>query len=679
MTFRLTGPARQRIRLAVAALVAAALVVAWLAYHEQPHARAIVWSSLMLASFVGWGSVVDLWIGRGRRADWGLRAGWGMAAFVLLGGFLTVVHVVGPAVLVGQVLLGVGALLGIGALRRGRAPLPVSRRRWIVAIGRSEALALAALTYGLAALTALAVLGDHWFSKSDDYPLYLSMAEKLAQTGSLYEPFAARRAVTFGGHVYLEAAFLAVSSPYYAWIVDDGLGVMVTVALLVGHVRRVGLRAWHWLPLGLTLLLFFSLERCRANTASLFTAVASMVTLFRTVRTPLGGGADRDPWPIDTRRLVALGALTCVPILLRTSNAAGALPFVTLVLASDYLLATKRPWSRPALLSLVRAVGVLTGAFVLALAPWSVMLAQSCGTLFYPFGHSHITPGWLFLRQAVGIGPVAKAVVEDLTFGKPLASLLPFFVAGMAPLRGRARNDLVALTIASAIGILIVARQMSAFGADDTVRYYYADVVAMALLTTASVGGKGPRAALIAACLGMHVAASRDSYHATLRWDVETARKARSEDRDWLAFDALTDPYRDVQSHIPPGATMATAVNENDCFDFARNRIFTLDQLGGMGPPPGWPTHQSPAILAQYLESQGVRYVVWVDFDHGVDLYNRGVWREHSHGDRWKESYLSGEAGFELDAGETIEKLPTIRHLVYHSHDMNVVDLTAPP
>jgi len=659
-------------------VLAAALALAWLAYREQPHARAIVWASLMLASFVGWGSVVDLWLGRGRRADWGLRAGWGMAAFILVGGFLAAVHVASRAVLVTQVLLGVGALLGIDALRGGRAPLPVSRRRWILAIGRGEALALEGLTYGLAALTALAVLGDHWFSKSDDYPFYMTMAEKLAQTGSLYEPFAVRRAVTFGGHVYLEATFLAVSTPYYAWVVDDGLGVVVTVALLVGHVRRVGLRAWHWLPLGLTLLLCFSLERSRVNTASLFTAVASMVTLFRTVRTPLGGGADRDAWPIDTRRLAALAALACVPILLRTSNAAASLPFVTLVVASDYLLATKRPWSRPALLSLLRSAGVLAGVFVLVLAPWSVMMAQSCGTLFYPFGRSYITPGWLFMRQAEGIGATAKALVDHLTFGRPLASLLPFFVAGLAPLRGRARNDLVALTIASAIGILTLARQTAAFGADDIVRYYFAYVVAMALLTTASVGGKGPHAALVAACLGMHIAATRDEFHATLRWDVERARKARNEDSDRIAFEALTDEYRDVQSHIPPGATMVTAVNENHRFDFARNRVFSLDQLGGMGPPPGWPFHESPELLARYLQSQGVGYVVWVDFDHGVDLYNRRVWRDHLHGAAWKESYLSGEAEFELDAGETIDKLQTIRHLVYHAHDMNVVDLTAP-
>jgi hypothetical protein len=674
---------RTRIRLAIAVALGAAVTAAGLALREgHPYGLAVFWWALMLASFTGWGSLVNLWIDRDHRADWGLRAGWGMALFVLVGGYLTAMHLVGRSVLLIQVLLGVGALLAIGVIDGPRGPYGphwLSRRKLVVAMGRSGTLALVALAYGFAVFTALSFLGEHWFNESDDPPLYFTMAQKLVQTGSIFEPFAGRRVTTLGGHVYLEAAFISMSTPFYMWIVDEGLGVMVTVALLVGHVRRVGLRSRQWVPLGLTLLLFISLVSTRRNTASLFTGVAAIVTLFRTIRVPSGEPADRAAWPMEDRRLIVLGALTCVPILLRTSNAGAVLPFVVLVLASDFLLATRRPWSVRALLSVARTVAILGGVFLLALLPWSVMFAQSCGTPFYPLGHSNLTPGWTFLQKAPDKVTIVKGLVEDLFHGAPLVALIPFFVAGLAPLKGRARNDLVALTVAALVGMVVLARQATAFGPEDMARYYFAYVVAMALLATVTVARTGPGAALVAVCVGMHLAVARDDFHKTLAAEVDRAAKARTQEKERDTFDAVTGDYLDVQSHVPRGVTMVTAVYDNDRFDFTRNRILSLDVLGGMGPKPGWPARRGPEALAQYLVASGVQYVVWVDFDQPGHFYNRARWRDHATREDFKGSYLQGEATVQIDAADAIDKLPTIRRLVYRAHNMSVVDLTAPP
>jgi hypothetical protein len=675
------GPFRRRVRLAV--IVGVAGVILWYGIGLRaghPYGLAVFWSALMLASFVGWGSLVNLWLDRDRWADWGLRAGWGMALFILVGGFLTAMHLVSRTALVIQVVLGVGALLAIHVVHGPYGAPLLSRRRLVVTIGRGGTVALVAAFYCLAVLMALAFLGEHWFNESDDAPVYITMAEKLVQTGSLYEPFAARRITTIGGHVYLEAAFVAVSSPYYIWVVDDGIGVLVTVALLVGYVKRAGPRSWQWVALGLTLLLFFSLVSCRRNTASLFTGVAAIVTLFRTVRTPSNGDSDRPVWPMETRRVIALAALACVPILMRTSSAAAVLPFVTLVVAGDYLLGTRRPWSLPELRSLVRVAAVLAGAFLLALAPWAVMFDQSCGTPFYPFGHSNLTPGWTFLQRSPSWTEMALGHIEDEFHGAPVVLLVPFFVAGLAPLRGKARNDLVALTVASFIGMMTLAREATAFGAEDMARYYYAYIVAMVLLTAASVGGSGARAAIIAGCVGMQLAVAREGFHKMMTWEIEHAKKARSEDQERDAYDAVTGPYREIQSHVPGGTTMVTAVAENDRFDFTRNRILALDVLGGMGPKPGWPSRKGSEALARYLVANGVQYIVWVDFDHsGGNFYNRPRWRDHVAREEFKGSYLQGEAVIELDAAEAIEQLPSIRRLVYRAYNMNVVDLSSPP
>src|SRR5579872_5117171 len=99
----MSGYRRRGIGAAVTAVVALAVL---LLARRHPPLFAIAWSAAILVSFVGWGSLVNYWLARDRRADWGLRAGWGMAVSILSGGYLCFVHAVRPAVLVAQVAIG---------------------------------------------------------------------------------------------------------------------------------------------------------------------------------------------------------------------------------------------------------------------------------------------------------------------------------------------------------------------------------------------------------------------------------------------------------------------------------------------------------------------------------------------------------------------------------------------
>ena len=146
----------------------------------------------------------------------------------------------------------------------------------------------------------------------------------------------------------------------------------------------------------------------------------------------------------------------------------------------------------------------------------------------------------------------------------------------------------------------------------------------------------------------------------------------KSADRaDW---DKLTSDYADVQSHIPAGATMVTAVRETFRFDFRRNTIFTLDSLGAMGPKPGWPSHQGPEALATYLSDHGVGYLVHVDFREPGELYNR----DHLHA-----NVASGSktfevwSGLQLDAEDAIDGLSRIRKTAFVGHGITVIDLAS--
>jgi hypothetical protein len=663
------------VRAATAAVVALASIAILVGLRHHSVALAACWSMAMLASFVGWGSLANLWLAPERPMDTGLRAGWGMALFVVTGGFLCAAHLAVRPVLVAHVGVGVLALLGLWAHRPTRGSSATRwRRRAAVLLGRSGVIAVVVGVYAMAVLMLVAFLGNHRFQLSDDPPLYFTLSEGVVQTGSLFQPYAARRISSLGGQVYLHAAFISVAPIYYLHVVDAGISLVVVAALVVGHAGRSGLKPWHAVPIGLAALVLFTLQNVRVNTASLMSGVAAMMTLYRTVRVPFGRDSRWPIWPIEPRRALALAGCAVVPILLRTSNAAAVLPFVVLVFASDFLLGVRKPWTRESLLSLARTGGLFAGTFLLLLSPWSIMLRQSCGTFFFPFGHDNLTPGWTFLAHPSSL---TEEFVVHLFHGKPLALFVPFAVAGLVPLAGRARNDLTALTVATLVGLLAQSWQSAAFGADPTARYYFAYVAATAVIVAMSVGRSGSRAALVAVAVTAHVTLSRDDTRDTLSTSVANAIAAVDEPaRDLHAFDAQNADYLEVQSHVPPRVPIATAVLEPFRFDFRRNVVYVLDTLGGMGPKPGWPLGQGPEALGRYFLANGVQYLVSVDFNLPSEFYNKAHWTSHLSK---VGSYLRGEAVLQLDAEDAIEKLTAARLVLYRAHGMTVVDLAQPP
>ncbi len=642
--------------------------------------RAAIWGAVMVASFVGWGTLVELWLAPRERVDWGLRAGWGLAAFVLPGGFLCLAHLA----LRGTLILHVG--LGLIALMVTRALEPPQARSWAdlrrparAAADRPAMPALVFAAYAAAVFTFFSFLGDHAFQSSDDRPFYFMLAEKLAQTGSMFEPFAGRRVTVLGGQVYLHASFVSVASIYYLHVVDGGISQLIVVGLIVGQARRQGPIRAQALGLGLALLVIFTLREVRINTTSHGSSLAVMLTLYRTVRIPLQSERAPAGWPMEPRRIVALSALALTSILLRVSNGPAALLFVALVVGSDWLRRTARPWTWRSLLPLCRAGALSSATVLVGLLPWSILEHQSTGSFFYPLGHSHLTPGWtLGLEATHGLRQEATELLANLSYGRPLTDFSAFVLAGlgMVLLRRNVRTapaeayDVAVLSVASFVAFAIFSRNAVAFGPHHVARYCYAFVVATAVVVALSVDGWNARAALVGAAIAHHVGFSVGATYWSFRHHLTHVAGAFGSDRE---FTAATLDYADIQSKIPPGAAMATAVFEGFRFDFARNPIFSLDVLGGMGPPPGWPAKQGPRALRDYLVKSGIRYLVWVDFNLKSEFYNRSHWKENLE---LTGTYLQPQAVLLLDAEDSIERL-SARGVVYRAHGMTVVDLGA--
>jgi hypothetical protein len=668
--FRTSPPGLPRILVGVIVVCAVAAVAAPL----WPALRVTTWSALMLASFVGWGTLVNRWIVPDRRVDWGLRAGWGMALCLLLGGFLCLAHLAVRVTFIAQVSLGLVALLmSLRPLDVGASSRCSARVRTLVAIGPRSMFATTFVAYATAAFTFFAFLGNHTFQPSDDPPFYFMLAEKLVQIGSLFEPFAGRRVTVLGGQIYLDALFASVASIYYLHVVDAGLCLVIVVALLVGHVRQRGADTTRTVALAFAVLILFTLRDVRQNTTSQGSGLVALLTLFRTVRLPLEDAEEAKPaWPMDPRRIIALSALALTGTLLRVSNGPAAILFVAFMFCSDWADGAPRPWTVASFVSLLRAGALFAGTFLVGLLPWCLLERQSTGTLFYPLGHSNLTPGWtLGLEAASNWRQELTELALNLFYGRPLAAFVPFAIAALVPLAGRRHRDVMAFSLASLVGLAIFSHNAAAFGIFHVARYCAAFVSTTALVVVLSVDEMRMRSALVAGAVAIHVVSSMPETIRTFHGYFRNVRQAFRGDDD---FAAVTRDYVDVQSHIPPRATIATAVLEGFRFDFRRNPIVTLDILGGMGPKPGWPARRGPHALGDYLAASGLQYLVWADFSLPNEFYNRDHWISHL---AKTGSYLQPQAVLQLDAEDSIEKLSAMRRVVYQAHGMTVVDLTA--
>jgi hypothetical protein len=133
-----------------------------------------------------------------------------------------------------------------------------------------------------------------------------------------------------------------------------------------------------------------------------------------------------------------------------------------------------------------------------------------------------------------------------------------------------------------------------------------------------------------------------------------------------------TQDYQDVQGHVPAGEKIVVAVDEPFRFNMRRNPVFSLDLMGGLGPKPGFPVFQGPDALATYLLTNGIRYILHVDFHHSHELYDLEKWRRHK---TLQKIFLAYEAPFMVDVMESIQALDETRKVVYEQFNMRVLDL----
>lgn len=579
---------------------------------------ALAWGLLLAVSMAGWGAVAARLAGP-RRLDFGFQGALGLALTVAVGGVFNLLSWISRPALLFWVAGGVAGF-AVDFLRKRKSSSPDPG-------ARAQRYGFAALA-GLGLVTLLAGLlfagsvdgkvftGSEYraFDPHDDEQSYLVFPRKMLALGGLgADPFDARRLIVLGGQSLLQAAVAVFFPPRTTHLLDAGVGLLLSLAVVWGAARRGGLsRGAASLPL--LLLLLLPAGAARGNTTALFTGVALLAGAVRLVDEEPFAGAPR------LRRAMPLGLVLAALVAVKTTF----LPAVVLFLAFDALLAFARERDATRLGDALTA-GALGALF---LSPWMISVKLSSGTFLFPLlGRGF--QGRIPWTRIPGIPGEALGPVVGWT-GLLAKSLLVFASVGVLAFLAwivRRRTAPVALGLATLVLPAVLRFAGDPYLERSLWRYGFpAFAAAVSLLLAACLprpNGESRISGRLAAAGALLIAAAVVARDARLtlggyRQAVASVASAVS-GRPLLDHDLATRTAS-LLADVPAGATVLTRVPHPVYLDPAAHRLFLFPIPGMSSPPPGMPFFRGAEPVARYLLGAGVRYVAYGDRGDGSSL-----------------------------------------------------------
>jgi hypothetical protein len=388
-------------------------------------------------------------------------------------------------------------------------------------------------------------------------------------------------------------------------IVDEGLAVVLILALVVGAGRRLELGRGQCLLLLLLVLAIPHLEM-RGNTSSVLTGVVLVVSWFRLL---IEGDLDR----VSCRRAAALSALVLAALCSLKST---FIPLAVAAFACTSLAVVVRgPERRRAVGEIVLTV-VLIGVCVL---PWMISVFESSHTLLYPiFGRgfygAEFTDNFADVAGSFGVPLTVSlaAMVRLLVPMWPVVVLL--FVLGDR----RPRAPATALAVAAVLtGVLLVLMGDPELDRSLSRYIFPVQVAALLGLAMAAMRGSGTRprgvtraemaaVAVVVVTLGLGEPAAIRLY-ARVLGNVAAAV---------AGGDFLEPPERQVVSELQDalpedGEPLLATLPHPFLLDFGKRPIYIMSLPAMAGLPPGLPVSSGGEAVARYLTDKSIRYLAY--------------------------------------------------------------------
>ncbi|AFZ08983.1 hypothetical protein Osc7112_4696 [Oscillatoria nigro-viridis PCC 7112] len=637
------------------------------------------WGICLLLSLTGWGKALNHILFPKQRVDWGQRAAWGLAFSLIIGGVLNATWNISPTTIL--IFLGLGLIYCLVDLVNHRQSIATnlsqlfeeSRQDKIILSGIAIVSFLILIQYAGWVYTgrlnfANMVYADG-FNTSDDYHAYLVFPHKMLQLGSMgLEPFSERRITSLGGQSFLHTFIVSVLSDTNLNIIDPGLALIITLALIIGFFKDNPASTRRVI---FTILLVILIPVPKANTTSIMLPVALFLSLFRTLDSK---EIDRSSWVSNACIIALISAAICT---LKSS----LIPASVIVFAVSYLCYFISSNTK---LKVVWEFGLATVLVGIFLLPWMISLYQSSGTLLYPLlgkGYHASAYGITFKSGGTLLGTVKTAlgafrgiyVLILILLGCLSLSIRPLKFANLpAESSFSNRQAPLSMTVAALVATVLVGVLTENA---DPFRYSFSHlfpaIIILIMIAMTDTGGLNKNAIPNFFIVAVFCAGLTLSY----RWDL--TKNTYSAYVKNIKF-GLTSPslvsakqklqYAALQQSIPQGETVLTRLDAPFILDFKRNQLFLADWPGGASLPPGMPAFKGPEALANYLVSKSIRYIAYSSWslNHPADVDTSGP---------GLSSWFRLQSQLSHDFRDNVQQLAKTRKKLYEDGEKFVLDL----
>jgi hypothetical protein len=585
----------------------------------------LLWSLVIFASFWGYGEALRRALKRPEFDDlgWGLTAAWGMALTLAIGGFLMMFSLAKAPMLTGVVLAGAALALYFAAQRlaSGTTPQPASKKskskkgkateegtstpKQATHAGYPTVIANI-LVWGLAALAfASSIAWPIQIDPNDDLICYLMLPEKILHTGTLIEPFNLRRAGTLGGHALLQALVMIVGEDRSGHVADLGFGKLLLFGVAMGFIKGNGrTQTIQRILIGGFVLLF---PIPRINTMSAYTGSAMVLALMRTV--------------------------TLIPAAIKTPPLWTWLPAWLLCAAGMVLTVAWAAYFydgwKQKLPGIWTTFVILIPPALFAL-PWMFVLFQSNETFFLPPWYGNVNPVFLINTNA-DLANVGAVIMRFFSRHE----VLPLALLGLLALLGPRSLIGIFFMLACFAASVAVAYKMSATMPVEMPRYIVPMLLPGAIFALCVMNWSRPAIGILASAACVASLAVNGPFI----WEESKFRASslRGQVAGYVPLhpDDLNNPgayisgLRALQEKVPTGKKILSVIDFPYLLDFSRNDIVCVDTIGAAGLGEGLPFGKGADALNNYLKENGIEYVITMNFNNALLLYNRNYWMNH--------------------------------------------------
>ncbi|MBA7465090.1 hypothetical protein ES707_00252 [subsurface metagenome] len=629
------------------------------------------WGIFLLLSFIGLGSLLSRFLFPQKEVDWGQRAAWGVALTIFLGGILNLFGAISRTTVLFLIEIGFFSFFFFDSRRLKDYLLKLPKS--VIRLWHEDKIAVLGIFLVLILLLAryAAWVNVPFNFHTDDVHGYLVFPQKMLQTGSLgKEPFSERRIFALGGHSFLHVLVFCFLQIQNLYIIEGGLAYIIMAGLLWGFAKEKNIPRTTTL---MTLIIFLLLiNPPHLSSTSHGMALAIFLALFRVF------GREETIQRHQRVGYVFIGALLVSALCASKTNFA---VFCAIYLGITYCARFLYYHTKK---DIVLELLILSVFVFLLLLPWMVSSYQSSGTMWYPLlgnGYHRSAYGYVDFPLPT-LGHSLKAIYSALSRG----SVIFLITLCLVSLRNSCRKDAlqsVCITISGVVGIIV----MGVFFGNRpryTFPFFFACLTCAVLYVFSDEALLQKRILrrasfilvalfilwLLADPLGRRVAPNLRKVFPHYCRKIYTGIRQGKEVPQYYKNQMAA--YRKAQYAVPAREIILTRLRSPFLLDFKRNRIFFVDMLI-LGPSPGMPVFRGGDAVANYLISQGIRYIMYSYGDEGVR--ERGAFLHHLK--HTPDTWVKQQALFTLRFHDDLDEMGVTRKRIYDNGQIFVIDLYA--